>query len=77
VETFTNTFNGKTATLVHQGLFKDLHNETLEGNIVQVTAIETGRPVVVIGPDGTRLVFDRGRIRYTFRIDNQVTPTFQ
>jgi hypothetical protein len=69
VETFTNVANDKTATVVHQGLFKDLHNETIEGTIVQVTAIETGRPVVAIGPDGKKLLFDRGRIRYTFLID--------
>jgi hypothetical protein len=69
VETFTNVANSKTATIVSQGLFKDLHNETIEGTIVQITAIETGRPVVAIGPDGKKLLFDRGRIRYTFRID--------
>ena len=71
VETYTNVANGKTATLVHQGLFKDLRIEHVEGTIYQFTAIETGRPVVVIGPDGKKLLFDRGRIRYTFLVDTK------
>ncbi len=71
VETFTNVENGKTATLVHQGLFKDLRIAHVEGTIYQFTAIETGRPVVAIGPDGKKLIFDRGRIRYTFLIDTK------
>jgi len=71
VETYTNVANGKTATLAHQGLFKDLHVTQVEGTIYQFTAIETGRPVVVIGPDGHKLLFDRGRIRYSFLVDTQ------
>jgi hypothetical protein len=35
----------------------------------QFTALETGRPVVAYGPDGERLAFDAGRIRYTFQVD--------
>jgi len=31
--------------------------------------IETGRPVVAFGPTGERLVFDRGRVRFTFYVD--------
>src|SRR5262245_9580702 len=31
VETYTNVANGKTATIVSQGLFKDLHKENLGG----------------------------------------------
>ena len=42
VETFTNVANGKTATLAHQGLFKDVRVEHVEGTIYQFTAIETG-----------------------------------
>ena len=71
VETYTNVANGKTATLVHQGLFKDLRIEHVEGTIYQFTAIETGRPVVAVGPDGKKLLFDRGRIRYTFLVDTK------
>jgi hypothetical protein len=72
VETFTNVANGKTATVVHQGLYKDLKVEHIEGTIYQFTAIETGRPVVAFGPDGKRLpLWDRGRIRVTFIVDTK------
>ena len=71
VETYTNVANGKTATLRHQGLFKDLRIEHVEGTVYRFTAIEAGRPVVAIGPDGKKLIFDRGRIFHTFLIDTQ------
>jgi len=71
VETYTNVANDETATIVHQGLFKDVRIRHVEGTIYQFTAIEAGRPVVVFGPDGKRLIFDRGRIRYTFLIDTK------
>jgi len=71
VETFTNVANGRTATLVHQGLFKDVRIEHIDGTVYRFTAIEAGRPVVVIGPNGRKLLFDRGRIRYTFLVDTQ------
>ena len=71
VETFTNVANGETATIRHQGLFKDVRAEHVEGTVYRFTAIETGRPVVVFGPDGQRLTFDRGRIRYTVLVDTQ------
>jgi hypothetical protein len=72
VESFTNVANGKTATILHQGLYKDLQIEHVEGTIYQFTAIETGRPVVAFGPDGKKLpLFDRGRIRYTFLVDTK------
>ena len=69
VETFTNVANGETATIKHQGLYKDVQIEPVEGTVYRFTAIETGRPVVVRGPDGQVLVFDAGRIRYTFLVD--------
>jgi len=71
VETYTNTANGKTATLAHQGLYKDQRIEHVEGTIYRFTAIETGRPVIVYGPDGRKLIFDAGRIRYTFLVDTK------
>jgi hypothetical protein len=67
VETFTA--NGKTFTLIHQGLFKDQRIEFVEGTVYRFTAIETGRPVTGIAPDGTKINLDRGRIRYTFLVD--------
>jgi hypothetical protein len=71
VETYTNVANQKTATVVHQGLFKDLRIEHVEDTTYRFTVIETGQPVVAIGPDGKKLIFDRGRIRYSFLIDTQ------
>jgi len=69
VETYTNVANDMTATITHQGLYKDVQIEHVEGTVYRFTAIETGRPVVVSGPDGEKLVFDAGRIRYTFLVD--------
>jgi hypothetical protein len=69
VETYTNVANGRSLTLAHQGLFKDLQVVHVEGTIYRFTAIETGRPIVAFGPDGERLVFDRGRISYSFLVD--------
>jgi hypothetical protein len=69
VETFTNVANDKTATVFHQGLYKDVHVEHVEGTVYRFTAIETGRPAGAIGPEGEKLLFDAGRIRYTFLVD--------
>jgi len=71
VETFTNVANLKSATVTSQGLFKDVRIEHVDGTIYQFTAIETGRPIVASGPDGKKLVFDRGRISFTFLVDTQ------
>jgi hypothetical protein len=60
---------------VHQGLFKDKRIELVEGTIYRFTAIETGRPVSGIAPDGTKVNLDRGRIRYTFLVDTRAIPT--
>lgn len=70
-ETFTNVATGETATVHHQGLYKDLRAVHVEGTIYEFTAIESGRPIVAFGPDGELLVFDRGEIRYTFRVDTK------
>jgi hypothetical protein len=67
VETYTA--NGKTAVVTHQGMVKDQRITHVEGNVYRIVAIETGRPVVVFGPDGRRLIFDAGHIRYDFMID--------
>lgn len=69
VETFTA--NGKTATVEHNGLFKDQSIELVEGTVYQFTAIESGRPIVAHGPDGERLVFDAGRILFSALIDTE------
>ena len=71
VESFTNVANGRTATVAHNGLYKDLRIELVEGTTYRFTAIEAGRPVVVFGPDGERLIFDRGRIFWSFVVDTK------
>ena len=42
VETFTNVANNKTATITHQGLYKDLQIEHVEGTVYQFTARRRG-----------------------------------
>ncbi|HZB41753.1 MAG TPA: hypothetical protein VE487_12355 [Ilumatobacter sp.] len=36
-----------------------------------LTSIESGRPVVVYEPDGDKLIFDAGRIFWSFDVDTQ------
>ncbi len=71
VESFTNTANHETLTVVHQGLFTWHRIEHIEGNIYRLTTQETGRPVVVYGPDGQRSLFDRGLVRVTWLVDTK------
>lgn len=69
LETFTNVANDKTATVEHQGVYKDVKIELVEGTIYQFTAFDAGRPVVGLGPDGQKLAIDRGRLQFTFLVD--------
>ena len=71
VETYTNVANGKTATVQHEGFYQDLRIEHLEGTVYEITAVESGRPFVVTGPDGTKLISDRGRIFVHFTVDTK------
>jgi len=71
VETYTNALTGATAQLVHNGIWKDIKIELIEDTTYRFTALEAGRPVVVIGPDGQRLVFDAGAIMWTFVVDTK------
>lgn len=71
VETYTNVDNGKTGTITHNGMWKDLRIELIEGTVYRFTSVEPGRPVVVLGPNGERLVFDAGRIFWTFVVDTK------
>jgi hypothetical protein len=71
VETFTNVENGKTFTFAHEGMWKDVRIELVTGTTYLFTAIEVGRPFVVYGPDGERLIWDRGQIRVQFLVDTQ------
>jgi len=67
----TLTANGKTITIEHEGLYKDLHATLVGGTIYQFTAIETGQPFVVRDASGGRIIFDRGRLMTTFQVDTQ------
>lgn len=71
VETFTNVANDMTATVKHQALYRDVRIELVEGTIYQFTAFDAGRPQVATGPNGERLVVDRGRLQFTFLVDTQ------
>ena len=65
----TLTANGKTLTVDHQGLYKDLRITHVEGTVYQFVAIEAGRPFVVRDEDGTVLLRDRGLLKSTFQVD--------
>ena len=69
VETYTNVANDKTATVKHQGLYRDVQIKLVEGTVYRFIAMDSGRPIVVMGPNGERLVADRGGIRFTFLVD--------
>ena len=71
VETYTNVANDKTATVLHNGLFKDLRIELIEGTTYHFTSVEAGRPIVVVGPDGSKLIFDAGRHLLVVRCRHQ------
>jgi hypothetical protein len=65
----TLTANGRTATIEHQGLYKDLHITLVEGTIYQFVAMEAGRPFTVLDADGNVLIRDRGVLFTTFQVD--------
>jgi hypothetical protein len=65
----TLTANGRTLTIDHQGLYKDLHITQVEGTIYQFVAMESGQPFVVRDGDGNILFRDRGVLKTTFRVD--------
>jgi hypothetical protein len=65
----TLTANGRTVTIDHQGLYKDLRISHVSGTIYQFTAMEAGQPWVARDADGNVLVRDRGVIKTTFQVD--------
>jgi hypothetical protein len=67
--TETLTANGRTATIEHQGLYKDLRISLVEGTIYQFVAIEAGRPFTVLDAAGNVLIRDRGVLVSTFQVD--------
>ncbi len=67
----TLSANGKSFTIDHQGLYKDLRITLVSGTIYQFTAIEVGQPFVVRDASGNKVFFDRGRLVYTFQVDTK------
>jgi hypothetical protein len=65
----TLTANGRTLTIDHQGIYKDLRITLVEGTIYQFIAIEAGQPFVIRDEQGNRLIFDRGLLKTTFQVD--------
>jgi hypothetical protein len=67
----TLTANGRTATIEHRGLYKDLRITHVEGTIYQFVAMEAGRPFTVRDGDGNVLIRDRGVLVTTFQVDTK------
>lgn len=65
----TLTANGRTLTIDHQGLFKDLRITLVEGTVYQFVVMEAGQPFVVRDEDGQVLIRDRGVLKLTFQVD--------
>jgi hypothetical protein len=65
----TLTANGRTLTIDHQGLYKDLHITLVGGTVYQFVAMEAGQPFVVRDGDGNVLIRDRGVLKTTFQVD--------
>jgi hypothetical protein len=67
----TLSANGRTGTIEHQGLYKDLHITQVEGTVYQFVAKESGQPYTVRDSDGNVLLRDRGVLFSTFQVDTQ------
>jgi hypothetical protein len=67
----TLSANGRTATIEHQGLYKDLHITQVEGTIYQFVAMEAGQPFIVRDADGNVLLRDKGVLFTTFQVDTK------
>ena len=65
----TLTANGRTLTVDHQGLYKDLHITWVEGTVYQFVSMEAGQPFVVRDEAGQVLIRDRGLLKTTFQVD--------
>jgi hypothetical protein len=67
----TLTANGRTLTIDHQGLYKDLKITQVSGTVYQFVAMESGQPFVVRDGDGNILFRDRGLLVTTFQVDTR------
>jgi len=69
--TETLTANGRTLTVDHQGMYKDLHVTLVGGTVYRFVAMESGRPFTVTDDAGNVLFRDRGVLFTTFLVDTQ------
>ena len=67
----TNPANGKWFREDGNGQYRDLHITNVEGTIYTFQAQETGRPYSLTAMDGTKVLFDRGRLLTTFQVDTK------
>ena len=67
----TLTANGRTLTVDHQALYKDLKITLVEGTTYQFVAMEAGQPFVVRDGEGKVLIRDRGVLKTTFQVDTK------
>ena len=67
----TLTANGRTLTIDHQGLYKDLKITLVQGTIYQFVAMEAGQPFVARDQAGNILFRDRGVLKTTFQVDTK------
>jgi hypothetical protein len=67
----TLTANGRTMTIEHQGLYKDLRITHVQGTIYQFVSKESGQPFTVRDADGNVLLRDKGVLLSTFQVDTK------
>ncbi len=65
------TANGRTMTVDHNGLYKDLHATLVSGTTYRFVAQESGQPFVARDDTGAVLFHDRGVLKTTFLVDTQ------
>ena len=70
-EVLTNPETGAWMEILHNGLYRDLQINLVEGTVYEFVAIETGRPFTVVDSDGTVVVRDRGQLTTRFLVDTQ------
>ena len=65
------TANGRSLTVDHNGLYKDLHATLVSGTTYRFVAQESGQPFVARDDTGAVLFHDRGVLKTTFVVDTQ------
>ncbi len=64
-----NVATGDWITILHNGLYKDLRIEQVEGTVYEFVSIETGRPFSILDSEGNVVVRDMGLLKTRFRVD--------